>query len=344
MLEIRENVDIREHCTLRVGGQFRYFLEVSEKSHINQAINWAKEKSIRVLVLGGGSNMVFPGGVLEVLAMKMKILGFEKVVERDDHVDIKIGAGEDWDSVVARAVDMSLSGIEALSAIPGTAGATPVQNVGAYGQEIADTLTSLEVFDKSAQEIKILSKSECKFGYRDSIFKNDPPTGGKDKYVILSITLRLSKKEPQMPDYPGVKSYFAEKGVSSPSLQEIREAIIYIRSNKLPDPKIVANVGSFFKNPIVPKDVADRIKSEYPKVTIFEVDSEHSKVPAGFLIEACGLKGINFGKVSVYPNNAMVLVNEGGALRSDIEHTRDEIIKAVYEKFGLKIETEPEFI
>jgi UDP-N-acetylmuramate dehydrogenase len=344
MLNIKEYVDIREHSTLRVGGQFRYFLAVDSLDVLREACDWARGKGVKTLMLGGGSNIVFPDGVLEVLALQMNMRGFEKVAETDEHVDIKIGAGEEWDSVVARAVGMNLSGIEALSAIPGTTGATPVQNVGAYGQEIADTLVSVEVFDKHTQEIKVLSKSECNFSYRDSIFKNNPPAGGKDTYIILSTTLRLLKSTPQMPDYPGVKSYFSEKGIASPSLQEIREAIIYIRSNKLPNPQIIANVGSFFKNPIVSKDVADRIKSEYPKVTIFEVDSEHSKVPAGFLIEACGLKGKDFGTVSVYENNALVLVNSNHASRADIEHTRDEIIRAVYEKFSLTLETEPEFI
>jgi UDP-N-acetylmuramate dehydrogenase len=340
MLEIKEHVDIREHCTLRVGGQFRYFLVISNLEDLKEACTLAEEKVVKTLILGGGSNIVFPDGVLEVLALQMNMLGFEKASESDAYVDIKIGAGEEWDSVVARAVEMNLSGIEALSAIPGTTGATPVQNVGAYGQEIADTLVSVEVFDKNTQEVKNLSKSECKFAYRDSVFKNE----ARNKYVILSITLRLSKSAPTMPDYPGVKSYFSEKGIASPSLQEIREAIIYIRSNKLPNPKIIANVGSFFKNPIVSKEVADKIKTEYPKITIFEVDSEHSKVPAGFLIEACGLKGQDFGAVSIYKNNALVLVNSGNASRTDIEHTRDEIIRAVYEKFNLKIETEPEFV
>ena len=340
MLEIKEHVDIREHCTLRVGGQFRYFLEIDSLDILREACEWSREKGIKTFILGGGSNIVFTDGALSVLALKMKILGFEKVHEGEDYVDINIGAGEEWDSVVARTVEMNLSGIEALSAIPGTTGATPVQNVGAYGKEIADTLVSVEVFDTDTQEVKTLTKSECKFSYRDSIFKNE----AKNRYVILSITLRLSTSLPEVPDYPGVKSYFSEKNISSPSLQEIREAIIYIRSKKLPNPKIIANVGSFFKNPIVSKNVADNIKVEYPNMTIFEVDSEHSKVPAGFLIEACGLKGKDFGRVSVYKNNAMVLVNNGSATRVDIEHTRDEIIQAVYEKFGLTIETEPEFI
>jgi UDP-N-acetylmuramate dehydrogenase len=340
MLEMRENVDIKEYCTLKVGGQFRYFVELSDKSQLPEVYKFAKEKKLPVFVLGGGSNMVFPDGVLEKVVVKINFSGFEILNDTSDYTDIKIGAGENWDSVVERSVDMNLSGIEAMSAIPGTAGATPVQNVGAYGQEIKDTLLEVEVFDVDSGNIKTLSNSLCGFSYRNSIFKGE----AKGKYVITSITLRLSKSRPTIPNYPGVKRYFLENNINSPTLLQIREAIIDIRRDKLPDPKEIPSVGSFFKNTIVPKSVADDLKYQYPTMVVFPVNDKETKVPSGFLIEQVGLKGKNFGTISSYSHNAMVLVNNGGATRSDVEQVRDEITKIIFEKFGIKLETEPEFV
>jgi UDP-N-acetylmuramate dehydrogenase len=343
MLDIQEYVDIKDYCTFKVGGQFRYFTEINKKEDIREAYNFSQSKNVPVLALGSGSNMVFPDGVLDVLAIKMQISSFNIVSETDEFADIQIGAGEEWDSVVSRAVDLNLAGIEAMSAIPGTTGATPVQNVGAYGQEIKDTLVSVEVFNTISQTFETLSNRECKFSYRDSIFKNKE----KGKYLITSITLRLSKALPKVPDYPGVKKYFEEKGItdiSHISLSQIREAIIDIRSVKLPDPKKIANVGSFFKNPIVLKIFADELKLKNPTVTLFPITDTETKVPAGWLIEHAGLKGKDFGTVSVYPNNALVLVNNGHATRADITRVKDTVIKSVQDAFGITLDAEPEFV
>lgn len=340
MLEIKENVDIKSYCTLRVGGQFRYLVEISDKNDLEEAYKFAKEKDLPVFVLGGGSNMVFPDGLFNFVVLKINILGFEVLDDTDSYTDIKIGAGENWDSAVKRSVDMNLSGIEAMSAIPGTAGATPVQNVGAYGQEIKDTLLSVEVYDIANGDFKILNNSDCRFSYRNSIFKGE----ARGKYVITFITLRLLKERPNMPNYPGVKRYFIENNINNPSILQIREAIMDIRSNKLPDPKDIPSVGSFFKNTIVPASVAKNLKNEYPDMVVFPVSDTETKVPSGFLIEKAGLKGKNFGTISSYANNAMVLVNNGGATRSDVEKVRDEITKIIFDKFGIKLETEPEFV
>ena len=340
MLEMRENVDIKEHCTLRVGGQFRYFIETGDKGELEKVFEFAKEKNLSIFVLGSGSNMVFPDGILEKVVVKINFSGFEVLDDTDEYTDIKVGAGENWDSVVERTVDMNLSGIEAMSAIPGTAGATPVQNVGAYGQEIKDTLLEVEVFDVENKDFKIITNSLCSFSYRNSIFKGD----AKGKYVITSTTLRLSKSKPFIPNYPGVKKYFLENNINSPTLLQIREAIIDIRSDKLPDPKFIPSVGSFFKNTIVPKEVANNLKYQYPTMIVFPVNDKETKVPSGFLIEQAGLKGKSFGPISSYIHNAVVLVNNGGATRADVERVRDEITKIIFEKFGIKLETEPEFV
>lgn len=345
-MEIKEYVNIKDYCTLKVGGQFRYFFNIKSIDDLKEAFLFANKNNIEVFILGGGSNIVFPDGVFSVFALKIEILGFEVVNEGEDFVEIKVGAGENWDSFVERVVDMNLSGIEAMSAIPGTVGATPVQNVGAYGQEIKDTLVSVEVFKKENSEIKTFSKEECNFTYRGSIFKQYPPLGVKGEYIITNLIFRFSKSKPNIPDYPGVKEYFEKINISDITIKDIRDAIIKIRNEKLPDPKLISNVGSFFKNPIIKKSLAEDLKNKYQDFRIFVLPDEENmvKVSAGWLIENAGLKGKSFGKVATYKNNALVLVNEGGATQEDIKNTCDEIIKIVQEKFGITLESEPEIL
>lgn len=354
-MEILENVDVRDFCTLHSGGKFRYMARLSDPVDLKQVYIFAREKDIRVLPIGGGSNLVFNDDVLNVLALKAEILGFDILNEDNDSTILKIGAGENWDKFVDKVCSMGLCGVESMSAIPGTVGATPVQNVGAYGQEIKDTLISVDVFDTLNLEYKTLSKDECNFRYRDSIFKTEE----KGRYFITSVTVRLSKKIPEMPNYPGVKKYFDEKNITSLSLMDIRNAIINIRAAKLPNPSEIPNVGSFFENPIISKTQYQSIVKAYQgpslvdlvdlvdlveKIPFFEVDNDRVKIPAGWLIENAGLKGHNFGNVSVYEKNALVLVNNGGATGQDFANARDEIIKTVFDKFGIILEQEPEII
>lgn len=340
-MEIQEYVDIKDHCTFKIGGQFRYFVELNDIKDLPKLYKFAKEKNLSVHIIGKGSNMVFPDGVLDKIVAHIIFCDFEIINDTSEYVDLKVGAGESWDYVVESVVAVGFSGIEAMSAIPGTCGATIVQNVGAYGQEIKDVLIFVEVFDTKDNTIKNLSNTDCKFAYRDSIFKSE----AKGRYVITAIILRLLKnKQVVIPNYPGVKKYFLENNINNPTCLQIRNAIIEIRKNKLPDPKDIPSVGSFFKNTIVSKDKTNSLKNKYPDIVLFKVDETHTKVPAGFLIEKAGLKGKNFGTISSYVNNAMVLINNGGATRVDVEKTRDEIIKIVYEKFDIILETEPEFV
>lgn len=365
MLEIKEYVDIKEYSTLHVGGQVRYFCVISSISLLIEACDMAKKDKRKIFILGGGSNIVFSDGIIDVFALKIEIKCFEIINETDEFTDIKVGAGEIWDETVAKTIEMNLTGFEALSAIPGTVGATPVQNVGAYGSEVKDTIVEVEVFDLKENIIKTISNSDCKFGYRDSIFKNE----AKGKYVITSVTYRLKKellksssekilgrggREP-VPDhfhknfskalsYPGVKKYFEDKGIKNPSLKQIREAIISIRNEKLPNPKESPNVGSFFKNPIVLDKIADKIREEFPNAKFFPSGDGFTKIPAGWLIENSGLKGKSFGNVSVYDKNALVLVNTENATFEDIVNARNTIIEKVKEKFGIILEQEPEII
>lgn len=340
MLQVLENVEIKDHCTLHIGGQFRYFATIADKDELVEAVKFAEEKNTPIFILGGGSNLVFTDKLLNLVALKIEINGFEVLENNDEHAIIKVGAGENWDYFVSRTVASNLSGIEVLSAIPGTVGATPVQNVGAYGTEVKDTIVTLEVFDIENKSIKTLSNADCKFGYRDSVFKNE----SKGKFIIINVTFKLLKKLPSFPNYPGVKKYFIEHNINIPTLQEIRKAIIDIRGVKLPDPIKVYNVGSFFKNPIVESSIALKLKNKNPDLTIFPVDDTHTKIPAGWLIEQAGLKGKNFGPISIYSNNALVLVNNGNATYEDILKVRDEIIKIVKDKFDITLEQEPEIV
>ena len=366
MLEIKEYVDIKEYSTLHMGGQLRYFVIIQKKEDLTSLYAIAQSdvryKDTPIFILGGGSNVVFSDGVIDVFALKIEIKGLEIIPARprqlthdsegglahegaggketNEFTDIKVGAGENWDKIVEKTVAMNLSGLESLSAIPGTVGATPVQNVGAYGSEVKDTILEVEVFNIEEKTISKISNKDCKFGYRDSIFKKE----AKGKYIITSVTYRLNKSLPTIPKYPGVIKYFEDREIVNPTLLQIRDAIIYIRSEKLPNPKEIPNVGSFFKNPIVLTKIADKIKEEYTNTKFFPIDDTHTKIPAGWLIENAGLKGKSFGEVSVYNKNALVLVNTKDAKFEDIISARDEIIKIVREKFGIVLEQEPEIV
>lgn len=344
MLEIKEYVDIKDYSTLHIGGQFRYFAVISKVEDLLSLYtimqNDGRYKDISIFVLGGGSNIVFSDGIINVLALKIEIKGFEIVSQGENYTDIKIGAGEVWDEIVFRMVNMGLSGLESLSNIPGTVGAGPIQNIGAYGSEVKDTILEVEVFDIEKGAIITILNKDCKFGYRDSIFKNE----AKGKYIITRVTYRLSKSIPVIPNYPGVKKYFTENNINTPTLKEIRDAIISIRKEKLPDPKEIPNVGSFFKNPIVKNKVADKIKMDFLDAKFFPVDNNYTKIPAGWLIENAGLKGYSFGNVSVYDKNALVLVNTNNATCKDFISARNQIVKKVKDKFGIELEQEPEIL
>ena len=343
-MNIQENVDIKNYSTLKVGGVFRYFVTIKKKEDLPSLYAIAQSdvryKSIPIFILGGGSNSIFSDGVLNVIATKIDIKGFEVIKEDAEYAEIRAGAGEIWDELVGKTVEMSLSGLESLSAIPGVVGATPVQNVGAYGAEVKDSIIEVEVFDTFDKTIKYLSNNDCKFGYRDSIFKGE----AKGRYIITSVVYRLSKLSPKIPKYPDTERYFKEKNITNPNVKDVRDAIIFIRSNKLPNPKDIPNVGSFFKNPIISKDIADQILINYPNAKFFPIDERNTKIPAGWLIENAGLKGKSFGKVAVYNKNALVLINTGGATKEDIIKTKNEIIKIVQDKFGIILEQEPEVV
>ncbi len=329
------NVPLSTLSTFRIGGIAREVVTVTTEDDLAEVFRLMPQGQ-KWFLLGGGSNIVFPDGDLDMTLIRPKILGIR--LEHD--IELVVGSGEIWDSVVAFAVENDLSGIETLSWIPGTAGATPVQNVGAYGTEISDVLTSLRAFDLWTKSIVTFSNKDCKFGYRDSIFKH----GGKGRYVITEITLALSRELPDVPQYPGVADYLAEHNIRAASLVDIRSAIIAIRTKKLPDPKEVASVGSFFKNTFVSIEKANQLRAEYPTLAIYGIDEKTAKVGTGSLIDTMGWKGKRIGNFSLYKGNAMVIVNEGAGTRAELGDVVRQIQNAVHEKYGISIEPEPELL
>lgn len=331
-MNVREDIPLAPYTTFRMGPVAKYVIDIERTEDLTDAFAFINEHALPFFILGGGSNTIFTQNEFPGVVLRILIPGF---AVKDELV--RIGAGEEWDQVVARTVGLGLSGIEALSAIPGSAGATPIQNVGAYGTEIADVLESVEVYDRATGKVKELSKDECGFSYRTSMFKHT------DAYVITAITLRLSKEKPQVPAYPGVAAYFNEHHITEPSLTDIREAIIAIRKTKLPDPKEIASVGSFFKNPIVEREVADRIRTEFPDAVIFETNGGY-KIGAGWLIDTLGLKGKSFGNLGLYSHNALVVTNNGEATYAELAEVIATIQEQVRSHFGINLEVEPTFI
>ncbi len=331
-------LDIAQYTTFKLPSKVAQMLSFTG-GNIEDFLNTIPKES-SLFVLGGGSNIILPPEMTNVTVLKIENKGIEILSDDSESITLRIASGEIWDYVVAYTVQNNYSGIEALSAIPGTAGATPIQNVGAYGQEIKDVLVSVEAYDLELKKLVIIYKDECEFAYRMSKFKKD----WKNRFIITHITLKLSKNAPTLPDYPGVKKYFLEHNINDLTLSQIRNAIIDIRWSKLPKPEEIPNCGSFFENPIVPIAVYKKIKLEFPDAPSFAINENLVKVPAGWLIENAGLKGANFGTVGTYEKSALVLINKGNATQADVISARDKIIETVFKKFGITLESEPEII
>ena len=336
-MDIHTNIPLKNFTTMKLGGNARFMTEVRTPQEVADVYNSASAQSLPVFILGGGSNVIARDEGFNGIVARMRIEGFEIIADDAASTTIHIGAGENWDSVVKRSVELGLSGIEAMSGIPGTAGATPVQNVGAYGQEIADTLISIDAYDSLTNTFGVLPAADCNFTYRDSIFRSD----AKGRYVITAITLKLSKNQPQPPFYEALQKYFDEHNMHLFTSQIIRDIVIQIRNTKLPNPAVSPNTGSFFKNAIVEKWQVDGLKAINPNIPMYEMADGTYKIPAGWLIENCGLKGQLIHGMRVFENNALVLVNESATSYMELSMARNEIIGKVRDTFHVQIEQEP---
>lgn len=338
-MHIRTDVSLRDYSTMRLGGKAAALVEIASKDELLEALVWAENKQLPVLVLGGGSNVIFSDG-FDGLVIVNHIPGFTVVEESDATTTLQIGAGENWDEVVDRTVKLGLSGIEKLSLIPGTAGATPVQNVGAYGAEIADVFVELEAYDMQTKQFVTLDKAACNFSYRNSIFKSVHDR----RYVITSITLQLTRHQPEPPFYEVLQCYLDERNTHEYSVQTIRDAVIAIRNSKLPDPTIIANTGSFFKNPIIPAAQFTELAQRFPEMPHWPTKDGQVKLPAGWLIDQAGLKGYQAHGMKIYEKNALVFVNDSAETYEDLAAFRQEIIEKIHTTFGVTLEQEPELI
>lgn len=337
-LKIQQNIDFGKMTTMKLGGIARFFVVVKSVDDFRTALRFSKEQNLPIFILGGGSNTIVKTEKFAGLVIKNEILGFEKVFENDEKVEFKINSGENWNEFVRSSVFKNLSGCEAMVMIPGTVGALPIQNVGAYGQEIADILKSVEVFEIKTGEIKNLSKAECNFLYRDSIFKNDK----KSEFFILAINVELSKNAPKFPEYKNLREKLKKSGKNEDNLtaKDVMDAVVEIRSQKLPDPEVVANSGSFFKNAIISKEKASELRKKYENVPLFEFGDKY-KIATGWLIDRAGLKGQEIAGFRIYTENALVLTNVSAENYEDLVVAREEIQRVVEQKFGIKIEQEP---
>ena len=336
-MDVMTNISLKQYTTMKLGGETRYMATADSASDVVSLYRNARKENLPIFVLGGGSNVITHDEVFEGIVLLNKIKGFEIIAETDETTDVKIGAGEVWDEVVEKAIGLGLQGIEAMSGIPGTAGAAPVQNVGAYGQEIADTLISLEAYDSKTDTIVTISADECDFSYRNSIFRDKE----KGRYCILNITLRLNKAEPKPPYYASLQKYIDENDIREVNLSVIRVAVLNIRSEKLPDPAELPSAGSFFKNALVEKWKLEELQKEYSDIPNYAMSDGRYKIPTGWLIDKAGLRGYRSHGMRVYEKNALVLVNDSATGYDDLAAIREEIVQIVFDKFGIKIEQEP---
>jgi UDP-N-acetylmuramate dehydrogenase len=339
LANMEQRVPLHKFTTMQIGGPADYFVRVADRDAVKEACTWANQEHLPVFVLGEGSNLVVADSPIHRLVIKMEITGFEKLSESKTHVVWRVGAGEHWDGVVERSVKLGLSGIEAMSMIPGTMGAAPVQNAGAYGQEIADTLTELDAYDMTEEKYVTLSRSECDFGYRNSTFKTDQA----GRYIIVSVTIRLSKLPPKRPTYESLKRWLEQHQITDPTVDQIRQGVMAVRARILPDPSVVPNSGSFFKSPIVSSDKLKDIESRYDRVPSYRYGDQY-KIAAGWIVEQCGFKGAERYGLKVWDNHALVITNPSGAGYADLKQLVDLIVTTAHEKFGLNLEPEPLFL
>ncbi|HEU0085626.1 MAG TPA: UDP-N-acetylmuramate dehydrogenase [Candidatus Paceibacterota bacterium] len=334
MIKFFENYDLSALNTFGVPAKAKYFVEVKEEVEIAELFRDPIFKNNQKLFLGGGSNILFTRD-FDGLVILNSLKGIEIINETDEEVVVRVMGGEIWHDLVKFSVDREYWGLENLSLVPGTVGAAPMQNIGAYGVEIKETLESVEAFEIETGAKRIFNKEECELGYRTSVFK----TSLKGKYFISAVNFVLSKKGKMNTSYRVLQEYLELNKIEARSPKDISDAVVAIRKSKLPDPRVTGNAGSFFKNVFVDREKLEELKKQYPEIPSFEED-DMVKVPSGWLIEQCGWKGKKIGSTGVHDKQALVLVNHGGASGQEIMDLSQKIIISVKEKFGLNLERE----
>ncbi|MET7030732.1 UDP-N-acetylmuramate dehydrogenase [Sediminicola luteus] len=330
-MTIQENISLKQYNTFGIDAKARYFCEITSLAELREALEL--EGYPEKFILSGGSNMLITKDI-SALVLYIHIKGIFVEKEDENHVVLKVMAGENWHEMVLWTLDHNYGGLENLSLIPGFTGTAPIQNIGAYGVELKDCFVSCQAMDVDTLELKTFSKEDCQFGYRDSFFKNE----GKGKYIITSVNFRLTKKDHQLnTSYGAIETEMEQQQVLNPTIKDVSNAVVAIRKSKLPDPKELGNSGSFFKNPVLTKNEFELFIKHNPEAHYYKVSDQEYKVPAGWLIEQSGFKGKRFGDAGVHKNQALVLVNYGNASGKEIIELAQTIQKKVWDKFQIEI-------
>ncbi len=333
-MEFLLDYSLKDLNTFGIDQKAAYFTKINSVSDLRHAIN-KNDGKYPIFILGGGSNMLLTKD-LPHLVVQNDIRGIEIIEESEEEVILSAGGGENWHEFVLWCVNRGYGGVENLSLIPGTVGASPIQNIGAYGVELKDVFVKLYAVELSTGDVQMFSHEDCQFAYRDSIFKNKL----KEKYCITKVFFRLSKKPILNLSYGAIQNILEAQQIKQPTIKDISNTVIAIRQSKLPDPAVLGNSGSFFKNPIIPQAKFEALRLTFPNIVSYELPDGQYKIPAGWLIEQCGWKGKRIGNAGAYAKQALVLVNYGGATGAEVWTLAKKIAASVKNKFGIELITE----
>jgi len=340
---IQENISLKKYNTFGIDASAKYFSSFSSSEELDELFDLKEFKiqnsKFKILILGGGSNILFTKN-FDGLGLKNELKGIELIREDADYIYIKVGAGENWHQFVVYCVNNNYGGLENLSLIPGNVGASPMQNIGAYGVEVKDVFYELEAFHLKEKKIIKFNAADCVFGYRESVFKRKY----KNEFIILNVTYRLNKKPIFNTSYGAIQQELEKMNIKELSIKAISQAVINIRSSKLPDPLKIGNAGSFFKNPEVSNSTFNQLKEEFPAIVAYSQSNGSMKLAAGWLIEQCGWKGFRSGDAGCYDKQALVLVNYGNAAGNEIYDLSEKILQSVKQKFNVELEREVNII
>ena len=337
-MTIITDFSLKKFNTFNIEAKAKQFVAVHTISDLTKIL--VENKTEKKFILGGGSNMLLTKDI-DALVIHIDFKGKKIIKQGENFVEVECQAGENWHEFVLWTINQGFGGLENMSLIPGNVGTTPVQNIGAYGTEIKDTFVSSSAINIENQSIKVFTNTECQFGYRESVFKNEL----KNQFIITSVVFKLTTKNHKINiSYGDIQSELEAKKITNPTLIDVSNAVIAIRQSKLPDPKILGNSGSFFKNPILLKSEFNPIHAKFPEMKFYEISETEVKVPAGWLIEQAGFKGKRFGDAGIHKNQALVLVNYGNATGQEILNVSKDVQKTVFEIFGIHIEAEVNII
>jgi UDP-N-acetylmuramate dehydrogenase len=332
-MKLQQNIILKPYHSFACEEITRFFTTVSTKEALVEAIDWANENNQPYFILGSGTNILFTQQ-FNGLVIKMEITGIQKLQETSSELLLEVGAGENWSHFVSYCVQKSWGGLENLSLIPGSVGVAPIQNISAYGVEVSEHIICVEAFDTIKHAWVSLPKQDCAFGYRTSVFKKEP-----NRYIVAAVQFKLSKQPFLRTDYGAIKAVLHERGIRNPSVESIANAVIYLRSKQLPDPKKLGNAGHFFNNPMITTTQYDQLIIQFPSIMAYPIDDHTYKIAAGWLIEACGWKSVTKYQVGCYKDQVLVIVNYGATKGKTILDFSDAIIQSVQDKFGVLLES-----